>query len=530
MKRGTGTYYFFLLGIFLIFFLFARYAGAGGHPESYTYLVPDDFPGIQAAIDYAADGDTVLVRPGTYVENIDFLGKLITVRSTGGRSVTTIDGGGSGSVVSFRTGETEESVLAGFTITNGDSFGGGGIYVYRASPTILDCTINGNAAELGGGVYMAWESFPTLTDCAISNNVASDKGGGMYITRAHPVVTDTVIANNAAVRGGGASIHTNAVPYFIRSTISGNEALADGGGLHTCWLGVAYLLDSEVRENSAQSGGGVAVGQEGIVRAQNTVVAGNAALTGGGLHLYGYGAEGELTNCTVTGNSGAGGGLYAFSSSFTMLLNTIVFGNGMEPVLEGATDISYSDVEGGTAGEGNMDEAPVFVNAGAGDYHLTNTSLCIDAGTALYAPDKDKDGYPRPMGDGHDMGAYEYPFDLDGDDDGHVYSEDCDDSDPSVHPGAPEVKHDGIDQDCNGYDLTIDILRAEYHVRADSLRVEAVSALGETAALELVSHGSMKCRGKQDVWVAHARSMGGDPVDVTVCGIEGCEGARTTLR
>jgi hypothetical protein len=137
MKRGTGTYYFFLLGIFLIFSLCARDAGAGGHPESYTYLVPADFPSIQAAIDYAADGDTVLVGPGTYVENIDFLGKLITVRSTDGRGVTTIDGGGGGSVVSFRTGETGESVLDGFTITNGDAFGGGGIYVYawRGSPS-----------------------------------------------------------------------------------------------------------------------------------------------------------------------------------------------------------------------------------------------------------------------------------------------------------------------------------------------------------------------------------------------------------
>jgi hypothetical protein len=529
MMRVRGPY-FLLSSIVLIAVLLAPPSWAGGPPGSYTHIVPDHFPSIQAAIDSAADGDTVLVRQGTYVENIDFLGNLITVRSIDGSGLTTIDGGGGGSVVSFRSGETGESVLEGFTITNGDAFGGGGIYIYGASPTIADCVVDGNAAEVGGGVYVAWESFPLITGCAISNNVASDRGGGMYITRAHPVVTDTVIVNNSSVRGGGACIHTNAVPYFIRSTISGNEALLDGGGLHTCWLGVAYLLESDVRGNIAQSGGGVAVGHEGILRAENTVMAANEALTGGGVHLYGSDSEGELTNCTVSGNSGAGGGLYAVSSSFTMLLNTIVFGNGMEPVLEGATDISYSDVEGGTAGEGNMDEAPGFVNAGAGDYHLTNTSLCIDAGRTLYAPEWDKDGYPRPMGEGHDMGAYEYPFDLDVDGDGFIPPEDCDDSDPGVYPGAPEVKHDGIDQDCNGYDLTIDILRAEYHVRADSLRVEAVSALGEIAVLELVSRGPMRCRGREDVWVAHARSMGGDPVEVMVCGVEGCESAWTTLK
>jgi hypothetical protein len=530
MNRVRGTYFVLFPAIVCIAFLFAPHAWAGRQPVSYTYLVPADFPSIQAAIDYAADGDTVLVGPGTYVENIDFLGKLITVRSTDGRGVTTIDGGGGGSVVSFRTGETGESVLEGFTITNGDAFGGGGIYVYGASPAIVDCAVDGNTAELGGGMYVAWESFPAITDCSISNNAASDKGGGMYITRAHPVVTDTLIANNAAVRGGGACIHTNAVPYFVRSTITGNEALMDGGGLHTCWLGVAYLLDSDVRGNVAQNGGGVAVGQQGIVRAENTVVAANGALTGGGLSLYGSDSEGELTNCTVSGNGGAGGGLYAVPASFTMLLNTIVFGNQMVPVVEGTADISYSDVEGGAPGTGNMDGAPAFVNAAAGDYRLTDTSPCIDAGTALFAPEWDRDGYPRPMGEGHDMGAHEYPFDLDGDGDGYIPPEDCDDSDPGVYPGAPEVKHDGRDQDCNGYDLTIDILRAEYHDRSDSLRVEAVSALGEVAVLEVVSRGPMRCRGREDVWVAHERSMGGDPVEVTVCGVEGCERAWTTLK
>src|SRR5437870_11939876 len=88
-----------------------------------TINVPAGQPTIQAAINAAANGDTVLVAPGTYYENINFMGKAITVTSSGGPSVTTIDGGAAGSVVAFTSNEGTNSVLSGFTITNG--LGGG---------------------------------------------------------------------------------------------------------------------------------------------------------------------------------------------------------------------------------------------------------------------------------------------------------------------------------------------------------------------------------------------------------------------
>jgi hypothetical protein len=82
--------------------------------------VPADQPAIQAAINAAANGDTVLVAPGTYNEQINFLGKTIVVRSQGGNKVTTIDGASvAGPVVRFVSGETLKSVLQGFTIQNG---------------------------------------------------------------------------------------------------------------------------------------------------------------------------------------------------------------------------------------------------------------------------------------------------------------------------------------------------------------------------------------------------------------------------
>jgi len=111
---------------------------------SATIYVPDNYAKIQGAIDASANGDLIIVRPGAYLENIDFVGKMITVQSEQGAVVTTIDGNQAGSVVVFQTGEDENSRLDGFTITNGsgtlDPYGhnrGGGIYCdFYCKPTI----------------------------------------------------------------------------------------------------------------------------------------------------------------------------------------------------------------------------------------------------------------------------------------------------------------------------------------------------------------------------------------------------------
>ncbi|MHC4946499.1 MAG: hypothetical protein ACYTG7_26100, partial [Planctomycetota bacterium] len=88
--------------------------------QAETLHVPADYPTIQAGIDAAVDGDTVLVAPGTYVEKIDFVGKTITVISESAFDETVIDGAMKGSVVTFKSGEGKDTVLEGFTIKNGD--------------------------------------------------------------------------------------------------------------------------------------------------------------------------------------------------------------------------------------------------------------------------------------------------------------------------------------------------------------------------------------------------------------------------
>ena len=137
-----------------------------------TLHVPTEFLTIQDAIDAAKDGDTVMVAPGTYVENISFKGKAITVVSTDGPDLTFIDGNQAGSVVLFALGEGPGSKIEGFTIQNGSGTyvhfanQGGGICCYEASPRITNNVITRNgvgSTGYGGGISCRSSSSPQMS-------------------------------------------------------------------------------------------------------------------------------------------------------------------------------------------------------------------------------------------------------------------------------------------------------------------------------------------------------------------------------
>jgi subtilisin family serine protease len=117
------------------------------------------------------------------------------------------------------------------------------------------------------------------------------------------------------------------------------------------------------------------------------------------------------------------------------------------------------------------------------------------------------------------------PQNLDQDGDGYPAGVDCNDNNASIRPGAPEIKHDGVDQDCNGYDLTIDIVKAQYNRRQAKLVVEATSALGASAQLQLVGYGPMTWKPVAARWVISVTGVGTKPASVTVTGVEGSTSA-----
>ncbi|MEW6606757.1 MAG: right-handed parallel beta-helix repeat-containing protein [bacterium] len=349
--------------------------------EARVLHVPLEYSTIQSAINAAVDGDTVLVDDGTYIENINFLGKGITVESVNGTTSTIIDGNDSGSVVTFNSGEGTKSVLSGFTIQNGSATFGGGIYCKAySSPTITNCTISGNSAICGGGICCKAYSSPTITNCTISGNSANESGGGISCLSSSPMIINCTIRRNSARDGGGILCSDYSSPTITNCTISGNLA-AVGGGIYCFYYSSPTITNCTINGNVASLVGGIAC----------------------------FYSSPTITNCTISNNSDPFcGGIYCYSSS-PRVVNSILWDDNPKEIhleMGSSIDITYSDIEGGWAGEGNIDADPLFV--GSGDYHLTADSPCIDTGTSTGAPPDDIDGDTRPQGAGYDMGSDEY--------------------------------------------------------------------------------------------------------------------------
>lgn len=452
---------------------------------------------IQAAIIAAYHGDEVIVHPGTYYESITFFGRRIWVHSTDGPEATIIDASGLGnSVVKAIYFEGPEAILEGFTLTGGEGspdeynrIRGGGMRNHESSPTVKNCVFTGNTASYGGGMHND-RSNATIIDCKFIANTAVGAGGMGNSDGAVTVIGCEFIDNLAAEASGGAMANSHGEPHIVGCTFENNLSADDGGAIEN-WYADAVIEgctfqrnssmdlggaisdyecgptitrcvfrdnrslsyyggaisqeywdqedDSIVSNcrflgNSAEGGGAICLFNAGGMDVVNCELSNNAAWGGGAILLDGN-AEAYIRNCTFNGNVAVEGAAVSTVVSFTTITNSVVWGNLPEP-FEGHPTVSYSCVDGGADGVGNIDRNPLFVDPQNGDFRLLPGSPCIDAGFNNSLPrdlqdlDTDEltceripldlDGNPRFADDPYtadtgcglsvvvDMGAYEY--------------------------------------------------------------------------------------------------------------------------
>ena len=297
-------------------------------------VVPYEVETIQGAIEMAQDGDGILVRPGTYHENINFLGKAITIASTmilNGDSTyidsTVIDGGNSGATVTFNYEEDENSVLMGFTITGGRQDYGGGIDCQaNTSPILEDLLVTGNFAYFwGGGIYCTWNSSPTIRRVTIENNSTGmggwHKGGGIAIVHfAHPVLMDLIFRNNRSTLGGGIYINSDSLVTLSGVVCDGNIADESGGGIYINSDTLVTLNGIVCDGNMAGAmGGGIYIVSEAITTLSESIFTANTAAENGGGIFYG-GSKLNIFNSVYENNTVGyyGGAIYAVRSELNL--------------------------------------------------------------------------------------------------------------------------------------------------------------------------------------------------------------------
>ncbi len=412
----------------------ATILGLGPSAVADDIFVPADTPSIQFALNSASTGDRIFVSAGAYANALAFLGKDVEVIAVDGPEVTVLDGAAinGGASVIFALGTGDGALVKGFTIRDND---GDAVTIEDAVGTLENCVIsgtNGNGIRVfANGELRATEV--TITGCSLSG---VDGAGGTSILERCEISS----CGNTGLRGG----------TCIECLIEGNgNASSFGGGAFG-----ATLIDCIVRDNLASTGGGGAF----LGGAQGTTFSSNhATFAGGGYYFTGsfgaslsgatfidntdangtsgaaisassdgiFGTSAFIGDCvfvrndasvsayaaTSTSSAGFGSCTFIDSDAFVSadsmgVANSIVRGGSIVSS-SGTLSVTYSNVEGGAVGEGNIDADPLFVGgADQGVVCLGLGSPCIDTGNpTVFDPD----------GSVLDMGAEPYSVFCDAD-------------------------------------------------------------------------------------------------------------------
>jgi len=310
---------------------------------------------------------------------------------------------------------------------------GGAMRNVRSHPVLANCTFTGNVVagadgQYWGGAIANSDSSPTLTGCRFQANLAiRSRGGAIFNSdKSNPVLSECTFESNMADYGGAIYNSDSSSPTVARCLFMGNQASHGRGG--AMLLGgycTSAVIESRFIANIAATEGGALSGA-GQPVFSNCLFLANAAHNGAVVFVE---QLGEITflNCTMTGNAASqNGGAIFGQNSTTRATNCILWGDTPQEVYleNGSAEITYSDIQGVWAGEGNIHSDPRFLDpAGADgaagtaddDLKLSMGSPCLDAGDNDAVPEsttRDLDGKSRIANGRVDLGAYEFngPF------------------------------------------------------------------------------------------------------------------------
>ncbi len=376
--------------------------------DARTWNVPGDAPTVQAGIDSAVAGDSVLVAPGTYAEpprpgwglSMIILKSGVVLLSSAGAAATVLDAQGQGRVV-LADGVNAATRVAGFTIRGGDATGGpfggeagDGILCLSAGATIANCAVIGNTGG-GSGIYVS-NGRPVIVGCTITGNAGGGVAGFTTSGQLFDIL-DCVVAMND---GPGISASGDGFGFSIlRTHVSGNS----GRGISAGGIGGGSVEDCFVRSNTEDGVfiAGISLGVMDTEISENggngvRIEAGSAALSGtviANSGTYGIRDQSGLTSvvgCTIVG-SGLGGILYTGPGSGNLpeLTGSIVSHSTTGPGLDcqgtAPPTVRCCDVWGNAGGDaicgtdsgGNFSQAPLYCDRAGGDFTLHSNSPCL---------------------------------------------------------------------------------------------------------------------------------------------------------
>ena len=321
------------------------------------------------------------------------------------------------------------TIIAGNAVMDAEIPYGAGLIALYGSPTLTNCTFTGNSAYAGGAVCYVEECSPTLTNCTFTGNSAQ-LGGAFVSAGCTFTITNCTFSGNSG-EIGGALFSTQNTFSLNNCTFIGNSGI--WGGAFYNELSTATITNCIFTENTSNYAGAAIHEAISSSSLYNCLFTANSCTLFGGAMYYWYQSTPRIINCTFAGNSAPNGNAIACDNpegyepppppSIVRATNCIFWDGGNEIFNnnESTIQITYSDVQQGWTGLGNIKADPRFVNPGYfdsndtwidGDYHLLAGSPCIDAGNKSAVPPSvttDLDGNTRIRGPAVDMGVYESP-------------------------------------------------------------------------------------------------------------------------